>query len=183
MVKALWIKCLIMQHNNSLPDTILSVLSVTVCNWIWTVFAITVFEFHIWNLSKTIQINCYPRKCAPIQIQPKTAHNDTHRHTDAHTLYYFLLFPTSMLCLTHVTYPLINHIVVCFSSFYLNSCFRHTMLYYIPIWNKQVPRCIQYQRSVLLFQRLTHWGRDKMDAISQTPFSRAFSWMKMFKFR
>ena len=26
---------------------------------------------------------------------------------------------------------------------------------------------------------LTHWGRDKMDAISQTTFSNAFSWMKM----
>ena len=30
---------------------------------------------------------------------------------------------------------------------------------------------------------LTHWGRDKMAAISQTTFSNAFSWMKMFKFR
>ena len=30
---------------------------------------------------------------------------------------------------------------------------------------------------------LTHWGRDKMDAISQTTFSSAFSWMKMFEFR
>ena len=30
---------------------------------------------------------------------------------------------------------------------------------------------------------LTHWGRDKIDAISQTTFSNAFSWMKMFQFR
>ena len=30
---------------------------------------------------------------------------------------------------------------------------------------------------------LTHWGRDKMVAISQTTFSNAFSWMKMYKFR
>ena len=30
---------------------------------------------------------------------------------------------------------------------------------------------------------LTHWGRDKMDAISQTTCSSAFSWMKMFEFR
>ena len=30
---------------------------------------------------------------------------------------------------------------------------------------------------------LTHWGRDKMDAILQTTCSSAFSWMKMFKFR
>ena len=30
---------------------------------------------------------------------------------------------------------------------------------------------------------LTHWGRDKVDAISQTTFSSAFSWMKMFELR
>ena len=30
---------------------------------------------------------------------------------------------------------------------------------------------------------LIHWGRDKMDAIFQTTFSSAFSWMKMYKFR
>ena len=30
---------------------------------------------------------------------------------------------------------------------------------------------------------LTHWGRDKMAAISQTTLSNAFSWMKMLKFR
>ena len=31
--------------------------------------------------------------------------------------------------------------------------------------------------------KLTHWGQDKMDAILQTTFSSAFSWMKMFEFR
>ena len=30
---------------------------------------------------------------------------------------------------------------------------------------------------------LTHWGRDKMDAIFQTTFSNGFSWMKMYEFR
>ena len=30
---------------------------------------------------------------------------------------------------------------------------------------------------------LTHWGRGKIDAISQTTFSSAFSWMKIFAFR
>ena len=34
-----------------------------------------------------------------------------------------------------------------------------------------------------IFWRLTHWGRDKMPAISQTAFSNAFSWMKMYEFR
>ena len=30
---------------------------------------------------------------------------------------------------------------------------------------------------------LTHWGWDKMAAISQTIFSNAFSWMEMYEFR
>ena len=30
---------------------------------------------------------------------------------------------------------------------------------------------------------LTHWGRDKMEAISQTTHSNTFSWMTMLKFR
>ena len=30
---------------------------------------------------------------------------------------------------------------------------------------------------------LTHWGRDKMAAISQTTFSNAFPWMKMLELR
>ena len=30
---------------------------------------------------------------------------------------------------------------------------------------------------------LTHWGRDKMFAISQTTLSNAFSWMEMLEFR
>ena len=30
---------------------------------------------------------------------------------------------------------------------------------------------------------LTHWGRDKMDAIFQTTFSNWYYWMKMYEFR
>ena len=30
---------------------------------------------------------------------------------------------------------------------------------------------------------LTHWGRDKMAAVSQATFSNAFSWMQMCEFR
>ena len=30
---------------------------------------------------------------------------------------------------------------------------------------------------------LTHWGRDKMEAISQTTFSGAFPWIKIYEFR
>ena len=35
----------------------------------------------------------------------------------------------------------------------------------------------------IAFLTLTHWGRDKMDAISQTTLSNAFSWMKILEFR
>ena len=35
----------------------------------------------------------------------------------------------------------------------------------------------------ILLWFLTHWGRDKMDAISQTTISSAFSWIKISKFR
>ena len=40
-------------------------------------------------------------------------------------------------------------------------------------------------RWILVFIRkgLTHWGRDLMAAISQTTFSSALSWMKMYEFR
>ena len=36
---------------------------------------------------------------------------------------------------------------------------------------------------ICLALKLTHRGRDKMDAISQTTFSSTFSWMKTFEFR
>ena len=34
-----------------------------------------------------------------------------------------------------------------------------------------------------VYKELTHWGRDKMAAVSQTTLSNAFSWMKMLEFR
>ena len=39
------------------------------------------------------------------------------------------------------------------------------------------------QKSSPTWSGLTHWGRDKMAAISQTTFSSEFSWMKMYEFR
>ena len=40
----------------------------------------------------------------------------------------------------------------------------------------------QYMHGGLGLTHLTHWGRDKMNAISQTIFSSAFLWMKMLEF-
>ena len=39
------------------------------------------------------------------------------------------------------------------------------------------------KHNIIWDQILTHWGRNKMDAISQTTLSNAFSWMKMLEFR
>ena len=47
----------------------------------------------------------------------------------------------------------------------------------ISIWY-HIPICMGRT-----FVQITHWGRDTMDAISQTTFSSAFSWMKMFEYR
>ena len=45
-------------------------------------------------------------------------------------------------------------------------------------WNKR-----RIWKHAHLVSPLTHWGRDKMAAISHTTFSSAFSWMKMCEFR
>ena len=48
--------------------------------------------------------------------------------------------------------------------------------------HKWLPKCPKFRLPTLVLC-LTHWGRDKMDAILQTPFSTAFPWLKMFEFR
>ena len=56
-----------------------------------------------------------------------------------------------------------------------NSISYASLLYYVT------PLCGSYYTLCCLI--LTHWGRDEMNNISQTTFSTAFSWMKMFEFR
>ena len=53
----------------------------------------------------------------------------------------------------------------------------HITTYYIEVY-----AVYQYCPPILL-HTLTHWGRDKMAAISQTTLSNSFSWMKMLEFR
>ena len=58
-----------------------------------------------------------------------------------------------------------------------------------PSWPSDAHLCHQtwllfsFNKAPLKILFLTHWGRDKMAAISQTTFSNAFSWMKMYIFR
>ena len=49
-------------------------------------------------------------------------------------------------------------------------------------WNQCWPRQIFYHMSLLGHNELTHWDWDKIDAILKTPFSNAFSWLKMYEF-
>ena len=80
---------------------------------------------------------------------------------------------------------LMTHICINRSQ-WVNFCFRskkanergmnwwHLMGWYTETGANYVPHKIYC---------LTHWGRDKMVAISQTTFLSAFSWMEMFEFR
>ena len=43
--------------------------------------------------------------------------------------------------------------------------------------------CLGHVNHANISKPLTHWGWDKMAAVSQTTLSNAFSWMKMSKFR
>ena len=55
-----------------------------------------------------------------------------------------------------------------------------------PFCSDRHAKCdVQFsQKSTMLgWCVLTHWGRDQIDAISQTTFSNAFPWLKMFQFR
>ena len=51
----------------------------------------------------------------------------------------------------------------------------------MPCYNNRTYFCLGKHNKQCAY--LTHWGRDKMAAISQTIFSNAFSWMKMDEFR
>ena len=59
-----------------------------------------------------------------------------------------------------------------------NICYNSTVLYFI---NNTANSCNVTGETHMW--HLTHWGRDKMAALSQTTLSNAFSWMKMFEFR
>ena len=56
---------------------------------------------------------------------------------------------------------------------------------HMNLWHIITHPCPNFNHTmaVQLNCHLTHWGRDKMDAILQTTFSSAFPWMKMFKYR
>ena len=67
---------------------------------------------------------------------------------------------------------------VFFRDYSQSMCFFIYHFYiYIYLWSGHS----QYIH--ILQDYLTHRGRDKMDTISQTTFSTAISWMKMFEFR
>ena len=50
-----------------------------------------------------------------------------------------------------------------------------------PLWAGKVPATKQSTTKPCAY--LTHWGRAKMAAVSQTTLSNALSWMKMLEFR
>ena len=53
----------------------------------------------------------------------------------------------------------------------------------LKLLSRFIQNCLNMRYLLLASRSLTHWGRDKMAAISQTTFSNAFSWMKIYQFR
>ena len=96
-----------------------------------------------------------------------------------------------------IQWGLVIHMHITVQSYDLNQCWltskgthRKKLVWYL---DQNIETMFQsYAIKMLLaisglicsdLNMLTHWGRDKMDANSQTTFSSAFSWMKIFEFR
>ena len=62
----------------------------------------------------------------------------------------------------------------------MSQCVQWTHSLYLIIFHDNVLRALD---PTWHNRPLTHWGRDKMDAISQTTLSNAFSWMTMLGLR
>ena len=65
-----------------------------------------------------------------------------------------------------------------FSNLGLYATFWACFMCHHELWPSSVSHPISSLNS-----SLAHWGWDKMDTISQTTVSNAFSWMKMLEFR
>ena len=63
-----------------------------------------------------------------------------------------------------------------------NKPLLEPMLTQIPVTRPQLVN-VGIPYALFLSLELTHWGWDKIEAILQTTFSNAISWMKMFEFR
>ena len=96
-----------------------------------------------------------------------------------------LIWPIDCFCM--LVYTMYNHFngylqcTVSYAPFYVcNDMSAMTSIKYFKVKGKPLEGTT---RPVEFTLSLTHWSRDKMDAISRTTFSSAFSWMKMFEFR
>ena len=70
---------------------------------------------------------------------------------------------------------------LCTADHFWRKCTSHS-LHKWPAWRNPFPCRDVIMPYYSVHFILTHWGRDKMDAISQTTFSRAFSSMKIVVF-
>ena len=91
--------------------------------------------------------------------------------------------------------PLNHTDILCISNAVLPGLVRHCALAIFSTTGTWVVKLVWQCQSAIPVRRipqlcwawaelvLTHWGRGKMAAVSQTMFSNAFSWMKMYEFR
>ena len=117
----------------------------------WRVFGQLLTHVSVWRFS---------------QWQPRCIHNHSKKTRFVH----------HALCISKQLFRLMRVI----RSFNFRLSPRLTLL---PSSWWHLPRCciqkIRLSQIVYWNLTLTHWGRNEIDAISQTTFSNAFSWMKM----
>ena len=118
-------------------------------------------------------------------LQTKPVHRYVHWAMSLHRLsiLYTIVHPTA-ICRQYVIRNSALNILEYFKGLYIDKKGRHPItspqICVIFIMQSRVPVVSDYfsKRSV----KLTHCGRDKIDAISQTTFSIPFSWMIMHEF-
>ena len=104
-------------------------------------------------------------------------------------LAYISRIPFSLFALIHITIWYNSRQKMATQSVLNLIASYRSQIKFAPRNNQLLFLTVQFNTSSVLMWKsngisdcLNHWGRDEMDAITQTTFSSAFFWKKMFKF-
>ena len=122
---------------------------------------------------------CFKRKLFNSYLDHYTSLPGWIWHLQMHCLTNENCLISNKISLQHVSYGLIGRksalvLVIIIATFNAYSSMQQFL---------NISRYTTSATLALILNALTHWDRDKMDAISQTTFSNAFSRMKMFEYR
>ena len=113
----------------------------------------------IWHLTVLMVMSSWPILSQTTCILPIS----THAHY-THNITLYILNQNIIYIYIHCT---ILSMIICRS---INISNQQYTLYTMAHWR------------LIYLNHISHWGRDKMTAVSQTTRSNAFSWMKMLEF-